>query len=39
MAVLPVDFGWTDVGSWSTLAEMADRDDVGNTMMGEVLTE
>jgi mannose-1-phosphate guanylyltransferase/mannose-6-phosphate isomerase len=39
MAVLPVDFGWTDVGSWSTLAEMADRDVAGNTTLGEVLTE
>jgi len=39
MAVLPVDFDWTDVGSWSTLAEMADRDISGNTILGEVLSE
>jgi mannose-1-phosphate guanylyltransferase/mannose-6-phosphate isomerase len=39
MAVLPVDFDWTDVGSWSTLADMADRDGGGNTTIGEVLTE
>ncbi len=39
LVVVPVDFGWTDVGSWSTLAEMADRDAAGNTIVGEVLTE
>lgn len=39
LAVIPVDFGWTDVGSWSTLAEMADRDAAGNTIVGDVLTE
>lgn len=39
LAVIPVDFGWTDVGSWSTLAEMTGRDAAGNTIVGEVLTE
>jgi mannose-1-phosphate guanylyltransferase/mannose-6-phosphate isomerase len=39
MAVVPVDCGWTDVGSWSTLADMAERDASGNSTAGEVLTE
>jgi mannose-1-phosphate guanylyltransferase/mannose-1-phosphate guanylyltransferase/mannose-6-phosphate isomerase len=39
MAVIPVDCGWTDVGSWSTLADMAERDAPGNTIAGEVLIE
>jgi mannose-1-phosphate guanylyltransferase/mannose-1-phosphate guanylyltransferase/mannose-6-phosphate isomerase len=39
LAVLPVDFDWTDVGSWSTLAEMGASDDVGNTVLGEVITQ
>jgi mannose-1-phosphate guanylyltransferase/mannose-1-phosphate guanylyltransferase/mannose-6-phosphate isomerase len=39
MAVVPVDCGWTDVGSWSTLADMAERDASGNTTVGEVFTE
>lgn len=39
MAVIPVDWGWKDVGSWSTVAEMAERDPFGNTAIGEVLTE
>jgi mannose-1-phosphate guanylyltransferase/mannose-6-phosphate isomerase len=39
MAVVPVDCGWTDVGSWSTLADMAERDASGNTTLGEVFAE
>ena len=39
MAVVPVDCGWTDVGSWSTLADMAERDASGNTTLGEVFIE
>ena len=39
LAVIPVDFGWTDIGSWSALAEIAGRDEAGNTIVGEVLTE
>jgi mannose-1-phosphate guanylyltransferase/mannose-1-phosphate guanylyltransferase/mannose-6-phosphate isomerase len=39
MAVVPVDCGWTDVGSWSTLADMVDRDAFGNTTVGEVFTD
>jgi mannose-1-phosphate guanylyltransferase/mannose-1-phosphate guanylyltransferase/mannose-6-phosphate isomerase len=38
-AVVPADFGWTDVGSWSTLWEMAERDASGNMLLGDVLTE
>jgi mannose-1-phosphate guanylyltransferase/mannose-1-phosphate guanylyltransferase/mannose-6-phosphate isomerase len=38
LAVVPVDCGWTDVGSWTTLAELCDRDFDGNTLVGEVLT-
>ena len=39
LAVLPVDFGWTDVGSWSAVAEIAEQDEAGNTLIGDVLTE
>jgi len=39
MAVVPVDCGWTDVGSWSTLAGMAECDASGNTTFGEVFAE
>jgi mannose-1-phosphate guanylyltransferase/mannose-1-phosphate guanylyltransferase/mannose-6-phosphate isomerase len=39
LAVVPADFGWTDVGSWSTLAEIVDPDQAGNMLIGDVLTE
>ena len=31
------DFGWSDVGSWSTLAEIWPRDQSGNAARGDVL--
>ena len=36
-AVVPVDMGWSDVGSWSALHDEAVRDEAGNTMLGDVL--
>ena len=36
-AVVPVDMGWSDVGSWSALHEEATHDAAGNTMLGDVL--
>lgn len=38
-AVLPVDVGWSDVGSWSSLWELAPRDAHGNAVEGEALLE
>ena len=39
-AVLPIDVGWNDVGSWASLWEMAPRDSDGNHVSGEaVLTD
>ena len=37
-AVVPVDMGWSDVGSWSALHDEAPRDDAGNTFIGDVLS-
>jgi mannose-1-phosphate guanylyltransferase len=31
------DFGWSDVGAWSTLAGIWPRDDAGNAVRGETL--
>ena len=39
LAVIPVDCGWTDVGSWSTIADIAERDASGNSAVGNVLME
>jgi mannose-1-phosphate guanylyltransferase/mannose-1-phosphate guanylyltransferase/mannose-6-phosphate isomerase len=35
-AVVPVDCGWTDVGGWTALWEIAERDGAGNALIGEV---
>ena len=37
-AVVSVDMGWSDVGSWSALHQESARDDNGNTILGDVLT-
>jgi mannose-1-phosphate guanylyltransferase len=36
--MLKADFGWNDVGSWSSIYELAPKDDQGNTITGEGLT-
>ncbi|MFM7314164.1 MAG: mannose-1-phosphate guanylyltransferase/mannose-6-phosphate isomerase [Cyanobium sp.] len=38
-AVLPLDAGWSDVGSWSALWETADQDRDGNVLRGRVISE
>jgi mannose-1-phosphate guanylyltransferase len=34
VVVLPVDIGWTDVGSWASLAELLPADKDGNIFVG-----
>lgn len=34
VAVIPVDIGWTDVGSWGSLFELLSTDKNGNTVVG-----
>ena len=36
-SVLPLEAGWSDVGSWSALWETADRDADGNVLRGRVI--
>lgn len=36
-AVVPVDMGWSDVGSWSALHEESAHDSSGNTFLGDVI--
>ena len=36
-AVLPIDVGWNDVGSWSALWEVAQQDGDGNAHHGDVI--
>jgi mannose-1-phosphate guanylyltransferase/mannose-6-phosphate isomerase len=36
--VLPIDVGWSDVGSWSSLFDALPADEEGNVLQGDVLT-
>ena len=38
-AVLPIDVGWSDVGSWSSLWELSERDGQGNAVIGDAMLE
>ena len=38
-AVLPADFGWSDVGSWAALWEIGERDGAQNVSRGDVRTK
>jgi mannose-1-phosphate guanylyltransferase/mannose-6-phosphate isomerase len=35
-AVIPADFEWSDVGSWSALWDLAEKDAAGNASRGDV---
>ena len=35
--VVPVDFGWSDVGSWGSLEEVAPLDKAGNVLNGNIM--
>jgi mannose-1-phosphate guanylyltransferase/mannose-6-phosphate isomerase len=37
--VVPLDAGWSDVGSWPALWEISHQDDNGNVVQGDVLAE
>ncbi|WP_445153173.1 mannose-1-phosphate guanylyltransferase/mannose-6-phosphate isomerase [Aeromonas hydrophila] len=37
--VMPLDASWSDVGSWSALWEVSEKDAQGNVLQGDVLTE
>lgn len=36
--VIPLDAGWNDVGSWSALWEVNERDNNGNALTGDIFT-
>jgi mannose-1-phosphate guanylyltransferase/mannose-6-phosphate isomerase len=37
VAMLPLDAGWSDVGSWAALHDIREKDAAGNTVSGDVL--
>jgi mannose-1-phosphate guanylyltransferase len=38
VAVVPLNAGWSDIGSWDALHEVSERDDSGNALQGQALT-
>jgi mannose-1-phosphate guanylyltransferase len=38
-AVVPLDAGWSDVGSWAALHEVLDKDERGNVLRGNVIAD
>lgn len=38
-AVVPGDFGWSDIGSWDALWEISSKDDEGNATYGDVFLD
>ncbi len=36
--VIPLEAGWNDVGSWSSLWGVTEKDDTGNAVSGDVIT-
>lgn len=35
--VVPMDAGWSDIGSWSSLWEISNKDKYGNSSLGDVM--
>lgn len=38
-AVLPSDFGWSDIGSWKSLYDFLPKDEKGNVIDGDVIAQ
>jgi len=38
-AVVPMDPGWSDLGSWSALFDVSTRDEAGNALIGDVIAQ
>jgi mannose-1-phosphate guanylyltransferase/mannose-1-phosphate guanylyltransferase/mannose-6-phosphate isomerase len=38
-AVLPSDFGWSDIGSWKSLYDFISKDENGNVIDGDVISK
>lgn len=37
MAVIPMDSGWTDLGSWDALYDQGEKDGSGNLLKGDII--
>jgi mannose-1-phosphate guanylyltransferase / mannose-6-phosphate isomerase len=38
IVIMPLDIYWNDIGSWDSLYEVIDKDDMGNIRMGDTIT-
>lgn len=38
-AVVPVNIGWNDIGAWSAMWEISEKDQQGNVLKGDVIVE
>ncbi|HEY0664596.1 MAG TPA: mannose-1-phosphate guanylyltransferase/mannose-6-phosphate isomerase [Gallionella sp.] len=38
VTLIPCDIGWNDVGSWQAVHEIADKDEDGNALQGNVIS-
>ncbi|MGE0096451.1 MAG: mannose-1-phosphate guanylyltransferase/mannose-6-phosphate isomerase [Alphaproteobacteria bacterium] len=38
-AIVPVDMGWSDIGSWRSLREIKESDEAGNVTEGDVILD
>ncbi|MFU2059991.1 mannose-1-phosphate guanylyltransferase/mannose-6-phosphate isomerase [Avibacterium volantium] len=36
--VIPIDIGWNDVGSWSSLWDISEKNNDGNVLQGDIIT-
>ena len=39
VVVVPADIGWSDVGAWNALWEIAEKDEDANAVLGNCLTQ
>ncbi len=39
LAVIPINVGWSDIGAWSSVWEISDKDDHNNVVAGDVIAE
>lgn len=37
--VMPVDFGWTDLGTWKSIFEIKEKDESNNVLHGDIITD
>jgi mannose-1-phosphate guanylyltransferase/mannose-6-phosphate isomerase len=38
VAVMPMNIGWSDIGSWQSIADLSPKDDNQNSLIGNVFT-